>query len=160
MTLQAYIRTQAGITAAANAVINPLLAWLGNRSMDVVALRGGNSILLDTAITSVVLTLLVTLFVASGVRRDLSAGRLKDSERVTRPRRLLARLPRRAWALGLSLGFRVALILTPVTFAIFTMLGLSGLSFPAFALFKLVYTAALGFVVARWVILREMSVWA
>lgn len=155
--VDAYIRTQGIGCAVINMVLNPVLAWLGNRQMDFTPLSGGNSIVVDTAITCIVLSLLVALFIASGVRQALLAGSLSTTNGSPRAGRLLSHLPRKAWALGLLLGLGVACVLTPLTFGLFHALGSSGLSFAGFALFKAIYTALLGFVLTRWVILRQLS---
>lgn len=110
----------------------------------------------DTAVTSVVLTLLVTLFTTSGVRQALQTGRVRATEGFPRAGRLLSQLPRRAWSLGLLLGLGIACVLTPLTFGLFNALGFSGLPLAWFALFKAMYTGPLGFVVTRWVILRQL----
>ncbi len=75
-TINSYIRKQGIICAVANVVINPALAWLTNRQMDFMPLSGGGSIVVDTAVTCIVLSLLVALFTASGLGRDLHAGHL------------------------------------------------------------------------------------
>jgi hypothetical protein len=140
-----------------NVVLNPVVAWLSNRQMDVVPLWGGHSIVVDTAVTSVVLSLLVALFTAWGVEQALRAGRLRATDGFPRTGCLLSHLPRPAWSLGLLLGLGVACVLTPLTFGLFHALGLSGLPLAGFALFKAIYTGPLGFVVTRWVILRHLS---
>lgn len=154
--VDAYIRTQGINCAVINMVLNPVVAWLGNRQMDFMPLSGGNSIVVDTAVTSIVLSLLVALFTASGVRQALQAGRVSATDGSPRAGRLLAHLPRKAWALGLLLGLGIACVLTPLTFWLFHALGFPGLSFARFALFKALYTPPLGFVVTRWVILRQL----
>ena len=40
---------------------------------------------------------------------------------------------------------------------LFSVLGVTSFSFPAFALLKAVYTPLLAYAVARWVILRQIS---
>lgn len=154
--VDSYIRTQGITCAVINTVLNPVVAWLGNRQMDFVPLWGGNSIVVDTAVTSVVLSLLVTLFITSGVRQALHAGRVTASDGFPQAGRLLSHLPSRAWPLGLLLGLGIACILTPFTFGLFHALGFSGLPFAGFALFKAIYTGPLGFVVTRWAILRQL----
>jgi hypothetical protein len=154
--VNAYIRSQGIACAVINMVLNPVIAWLGNRQMDFMPLAGGGSIVVDTAITSIVLSLLVALFTAAGVRRELQAGRLSVTKGSPRAGLLLSHLPKKAWALGLLLGLGVALVFTPFTFGLFSFLGFSGLPFLGFALFKAVYTPLLGFVVTRWVILRQL----
>ena len=154
--VDSYIRTQGISCAVINMVINPVLAWLGNRQMDFTPLSGGNSIVVDTAVTSIVLSLLVALFIASGVRRDLHAGRLETTEGSLRAGGLLSHLPKQAWALGLLLGLGMACVLTPLTLWLFHALGFSGLPFGWFALFKAIYTPVIGYVLTRWVILRQL----
>ena len=152
----AYIRTQGINAAIINAVLNPVLAWLGNRKMEFMPLSGGHSIVIDTAVTSVLLSLLVALFVTSGVQRDLKAGRVTATNGFFRKGRLLSRLPSRAWALGLMLGFGIAIVLVSLTLAVFHLLGIRGIPFVEFAIIKAVYTGLLAFVVTRWVIFRQL----
>jgi len=154
--VDSYIRTQGMTCAVINAVLNPVVAWVGNRQMDFMPLWGRNSIVVDTAVTSIVLSLLVALFVTSGVHRDLKAGRVKATNGFSRKECLLSRLPSRAWALGLMFGFGIAFVLIPLTLGLFHLIGLTGLSFAAFALFKAVYTGLLAFLVTRWVIFRQL----
>lgn len=154
--IDTYIRTQGIACAVVNMVINPVVAWLGNRPMNFVALAGSNSIVVDTAVTCIVLSLLVALFTASGVRKALEAGQIQITNGSPRAGRLLSRLPKRDWALGLLLGLGIACTLTPLTFGLFHALGFSGLSFAGFALFKAIYTPFLGYIVTRWVILRQL----
>jgi hypothetical protein len=137
-------------------VINPAIALVTNRQMDFVPLTGDGGMVTDTAITSLVLTLIVTLFIASGTRRDMEAGRITGSEGFPRSGGLLSWLPSQGWALGLIIGVGAALVIAPLTFWFFRLLGVAGLPFAGFALFKAVYTPLLAFVVARWVVLRQL----
>lgn len=151
--IASYIRKTGLVAAMANVVINPALAWLLNRNM---AGMTPNSVVMDTAVTSVVLSLVVSLCVTSGVRRDLQAGRLTITDASPCAGFLLSRLPRQGRTLGLVLGVGVAVVLALLTFWLLHLFGLNELSFPAFALFKVTYTAPLAYVVARWVILRQL----
>ena len=157
--LQTYIRSQGVACAVINAVLNPAMAWLGNRQMAFMPLSGDNGIAVDTAVTSIVLSLLVSLFVTPAVRRELNAGQLTVGEAVPREGRVLSRLPVQAWAVGLLIGIVAAIILTPLIFGVFHMMGAAGLPFAAFALLKATYTPALGYLVTRWVILRQVMVY-
>jgi len=152
-SIASYIRKTGLVAAMANVVINPALAWLLNRQMAGMTL---NSIVTDTAVTSVVLSLAVSLCITSGVHRDLKAGRIKIADPSPRAGLLLFRLPRRGWALGLMLGIGVAVVLAPLTFWLFHLFGFDSLTFTAFALFKVTYTAPLAYIVTRWVILRQL----
>lgn len=102
------------------------------------------------------LSLLVAMFTTSGVHQALHRGQIKATDGSPRAGRLLSHLPRQAWSLGLLLGLGIACVLTPLTFGLFHALGFSGLPFVGFALFKAIYTGPLGFVVTRWVILRQL----
>lgn len=64
---------------------------------------------------------------------------------------LLARLPRAPWALGLALGVGAACLLVPLTWALFP----APVPFAGMALYKACYTATLGYLVTRGVILRQ-----
>ncbi len=154
--VQSYIRSQGVACAVINAVLNPAIAWLGNRQMAFVPLFGENSIVVDTAVTSIVLSLLVSLFVTPAVRRELHAGQLIGRDAIPWEGYVLSHLPVQAWSVGLLLGIVAAVILTPLIFAAFRMAGSFGLSFARFALLKAVYTPALGYLITRWVILRQV----
>ena len=64
--VDAYIRTQGINCAVINIVLNPVVAWLGNRPLNFKPLAGDNSMVVDTAVTCIVMSLLVALFTASG----------------------------------------------------------------------------------------------
>lgn len=119
-------------------------------------LSGNRGFVMDTAITSVVVSVLAALFVTRGVRRDLKAGRLRATNEFPREVRLLSCLPNQAWALGLMLGIGIAFVLVFFTLVLFRLFAISGISFAAFALFKAAYTGLLAFVVTRWVIFRQL----
>jgi len=157
--VRSYIHAQGVTCAVINAVLNPAIAWLGNRQMAFVPLSGDNSIIVDTAVTSIVLSLLVSLFVTPAAQREFRDGRLTGSATVSWERGVLAHLPSKAWSFGLLMGVVAAAIITPLMFAAFRVLGSAGLSFAAFIVLKAAYTAALGFAVTRWVILRQMLHW-
>lgn len=156
-SIKSYIRIQEIGPVIGNMIINPFLAWLGNREMEGMALFGDHSIIIDTAITSIVASLLVTLFASSGVHRDLKAGRIAIPEDIPRTKSILFRLPHSAWTLGLILGVGIAIVLVALTLAVFYLFSIPGLPFVWFLIIKAVYTGLLGFVVARWVILRQLA---
>ena len=111
-------------------------------------LSGGSSIVVDTAVTSIVLTLLVTLFTASGVRHALQDGLLTATDGF--PRAVGSHCS------GAAAGDWRCLRPHTATFGSFHVLGFSGLSFAGFALFKAVYTGPLAFALRHWVILRQL----
>jgi len=156
-SISAYLHTSGLGAAIPNMVINPVLAWLTNPQMESVPLTGSRGIATDTAITSIILSLVVTLFMVSQIRRDLEAGHIMVSDGLPGNLRLLSYLPRQGWALGLTIGVLAALILTSFTEGLFSLLGATNLPFVWFALFKALYTPALAFLVARWAILRQLE---
>jgi hypothetical protein len=154
--IKSYIRSTGLGAAVGNMVLNPAFVRLGSRELAFTPLTGGGSIIVDTAITSVIMPLVVTLFVASGTRREIEAGRIANSDRSFPGSTLLSWLPRDGWALGLTIGVAAALVVTPLIFILFSLLGIGGLSFPGFALFKAVWTPLVAYVVAWWVVLRQL----
>ena len=155
-TVHAFILTQGIICAILNMILNPSIAWLANRQMNFVPLTGDNSMVIDTAITSIVMPFLVTLFTTSGVRKALRTGTIEAEPGYPRPDSFLSRLPTRAWTLGLLLGILSACITAPPTVVVFSNLGFTGLPFTWFAFFKAAYTGPLSFLLTRWVILRQL----
>jgi len=155
-SVRSYIHAQGVACAVINAVLNPAIAWLGNWRMAFVSLSGDNSIVVDTVITCTVMSLLVSLFVTPAAQRVFRAGRLTGSDTAFVESGVLAQLPGKAWSFGLLIGVVAAAVITPLMFATFRALGSDGLSFAGFIILKGSYTAALGFAVTRWVILRQM----
>ena len=155
-SVNTYIRTQGIIAAVVNMALNPLLAWLFNPRMKYMTLAGDHSIIIDAAVTSVVLSLLVSLFVTAAVRRDTKTGGIDFAGGLSEEGRLLSRLHRRAWALGLVLGSGVALVLVVLIFTLSRLLGVQGVTFVRYVMFKAAYTGLLGYVVTRWVLIRQL----
>jgi hypothetical protein len=145
-----------GVTAGIfNLVLNPFFAWLGNMEMADVPLVGAAAV--DTAITCMVMSLLVSLFISADTRRAIRAGSLETAGMPLRGERLLCRLPVRPWKLGLLLGLAVAVVVTPWLVGLFGIFGVASFSFFAFAALKAVYTPIVAHAVARWVILRQLE---
>jgi len=153
--VERFIR-KTGVTAGIfNLILNPLFAWLGNMAMGDVPLTG---IAVDTAITCILMSLLVALFISAETRRAFEAGILETARHpCTRDGRLLRHLPDRPWKLGLLLGLVAAAVVTPGLVGLFSVLDVTSLSFFAFALLKAVYTPLLAYAVTRWVILRRLA---
>ncbi|MDD5557285.1 MAG: hypothetical protein PHN82_08555 [bacterium] len=155
--VRVYIRAQGIIAAVINMALNPLISWARNPRMEYMSLAGDNGILVDAAATAVILSLLVSLFVTAGVRREVKAGRLAAASGPTGGGGLLPRLPRAAWALGLAIGLLVALAIVPFILGLFRLAALPGLPFRKFVLLKAAATALLGYAVTRWVIIRQLA---
>ncbi|MFD6228686.1 hypothetical protein ACFWFZ_17640 [Streptomyces sp. NPDC060232] len=153
MPVTSYIRKQGTIAGIINVVINSLITWLGHRRTGFVPLGG---LVVDVAVTSILLSLLVSLFASAGVRHDFEAGRVRATGEPPEAGRALSRLPARWWALGLLIGLGVAVTAT-VVLRLLGALGLSGLPLAGFVAFMAVYTGLLGYAVTRWVILRQLA---
>lgn len=153
LCLKTYVRRQGTMTAIINAVVNMAVTWLTNRKMESLPLSG---IVTDTAITSIVMALLMTLFAASGARRELRAARLAVPKDAPDAKDVLALLPQTPWALGMVFGVGIAVVLVSLTLATSRLLGVREVSFVRFAMMKAAYTGLLGFGVTRWVILRQI----
>lgn len=154
-SVENFIR-KTGVTAGIfNLVLNPFFAWLSNREMTDVPLAGAAAV--DTAITCMIMSLLVTLFISADTRRAIRAGGLETAGRPLREKSLLRYLPVRPWKLGLLLGLAVAAVVTPCLVGLFRSFGVTSFSFFAFAAIKAVYTPLVAYAVARWVILRQLA---
>ncbi len=150
----AFIRSKAVGAAIGNAICNPLAAWLLNREMAPV---GMGSMLADTAITSILASLLIALFTASSVRKARNAS-LHPSPPEIAPPPWLLRLPHEPWRLGVALGCGIALGLVALITAAFPILSIREISAPAFLSFKAAYTGVLGYYVARWVAIQQLDI--
>ena len=153
--VESFIR-KTGVTAGIfNLVLNPFFAWLGNMEMTDVPLA--DAVAVDTAITCMVMSLLVTLFISADTRRAIRAGSLETTGMSLRGKSLLRHLPVRPWKLGLLLGLVVAAVVTPCLVGLLRSFGVASFSFFAFAALKAVYTPFVAYAVARWVILRQLA---
>ncbi|MDD2614571.1 MAG: hypothetical protein PHH67_07180 [Methanosarcina sp.] len=135
-------------------VVNPILAFLINRNAESVSLSG---IIVDTIITSIVMTWLVTVFSAADINRQLlRAGRFKN-ENLPKSGPVLSRLPRKGTLLGAALFICTVLVMVTLTVSVFYLFGITELSVDRLALFKLIYTGPVAYVVARLAIIRQLG---
>jgi hypothetical protein len=154
ISLETFIRREVTGAVLANVVLNPLLAWLANREMAFKALWAADGIVVDLALTSVILSLLVGLFTAGHLNAKLRAGEVATPGRAPRGPAWLSRLPRRGWLLGLIVGLAVAVAVVLVC-GLLDSFGVSGLSAVSYLALKAAYGGCLAFVVARWALLRQ-----
>ncbi|NGP05400.1 hypothetical protein G6038_07840 [Rhodococcus sp. 14C212] len=151
-----YVRKQAVVTGLVNVVVNPLLAWAGKRGTSFVPLWSADGIVVDIALTAIILSVLVSWFSAAGVRRALRGGLDATTADTPQAARWLSRLPSGTWSLGLSLGVAAAAV-SVLAIWVLHLLGVSGLSTGWFLVLKAVYGGVLGYLVARWVMVRQLS---
>lgn len=157
-TTASFIRKTGIIAAIFNIVLNPFFAWLSNMGMAEVPLAAGGGLAMDTALTCLIMSFLISLFVSADTRRALKTGQLIVANgQPACAGGLLCRLPGRPWLFGLLVGLGAAIVVTPFMVGLFYLLGVESFSFIAFALFKAIYTPLLAYVVARWVILRKLA---
>ena len=153
-SVENFIRKTGIVAGAFNFVLFPLFAWLTNRAMNDVPLA---EVAVDTVITCIIMSLLVSLFISAETRRTITAGGLESAGQTPPPGCLLRRLPARPWKLGLILGGGAALVIMPWLVGLFSLFSVSSFAFFAFALLKAVYTPLAAYAVARWVILRQLA---
>jgi hypothetical protein len=153
-SIGSYIRKKALAAGLINMILNPLLVFLLNREINKVALPG---ILIDTIITSIVMTWLVAVFSAADVNRQLRAGNFKD-ENLPQPGPILSRLPKRGALLGIILSVCTVLIMGSLTVFLFSLLRIAELSVSELALFKILYTGPDAYVVSRLSIIRQLKI--
>nr|WP_313776834.1 hypothetical protein [Mycobacterium sp.] len=145
----AYIRGQIAGAALVNAVLNPLVEWGLNRSKGFQPFWGGDGVVANMVLTSLILSVLVALFAARGVHHQLAAGRIT----AMRAAPVLARLPGRAGVLGLLLGASAA-VAAVLVFWLLDVIGVVGMPFWGLLVLKSTYCGVLGGVVAWCVMLR------
>ena len=151
----AYIRSQSVGAALANVVLNPLIEWVLNRQKGFQPFLGNDGVAINMALTSIILSVLVALFAARGVRHKVAVGGLSADDMV-RTSQLLRRTPARAGWFGLTLGVAAAAAVA-VALWLLDSAGVSGMSFTGLLLFKAVYCGVLGFGVTRWTIRRQLA---
>ncbi len=151
-SINSYIHKQALMAALINIVVNPLLAFLLNHNVDSVAL---SVIVIDTIITSILMTWLVTIFSVADVNRQLRAGHFKDED-LPHPGWILSLFPKQGALLGMVLFVCTALFMVAFTVSMFSLFGITELSVDKLALFKAVYTGPVAYVTARLAIIRQL----
>ena len=142
------------VAGTCNIVLNSLFSWAGNTAMADVP---PGALVVDTVITCIIMSLLMTLFISADTRRALKAGTIEPVGQYPLSWRLLRRLPVRPWKLGLVIGFAVAALVTPCILGLFFLFNMTSLAFFAFVSIKAVYSMLFGYLVARWVILRHLA---
>lgn len=146
-----YVRTQATVAGAVNFVVNPAIDWIAMRHKGPQPVWGASGLVVNFAVTSLILSTLVGIFVAMGARRERRAGRLEHHPGVA-PRWL----PQPGWLAGLTVGAAAAVLVVAVSWLLHQA-GVTTLKLPGLMLVKAVYSGVLGFTVARWVILRQQG---
>lgn len=151
-SISSYIHKQALTAALVNMVVNPFLVFSINSSVESVALSG---VIIDTIITSIVMTWLVTVFSVADINRQLRSSRFKN-ENLPSPGPMLSLLPRQGILLGTVLLIFTVLIMVILTVSISYLFDIKEFSVERLALFKMIYTGPAAYFVARVAILRQL----
>ena len=149
MTARHYVRVQATVAGVVNFVLNPAIDWLTSRHKAPQPVWALDGLVVNFVITSLILSTLVGLFVSLGARS-------LDDDDTAKPRSWLRGLPRRGWLAGLALGAGAAVVVIAASW-VAHVAGVMALSLVPLLAVKAVYCGLLGFLVARWVILRTMT---
>lgn len=147
-----YVRVQATVAGLVNVVVNPAIDWFSSRHKGSQPLWAPDGLVINFVSTSLILSVLVAVFTGFGARHEQRTGRLEGSASAPR---WLARLTPRPWLLGLIFGAAAAALAVRASWVLH-IAGVSTVSLGWLMAVKAVYCGVLGFVVARWVILREL----
>ncbi|TMA62975.1 MAG: hypothetical protein E6J68_12805 [Deltaproteobacteria bacterium] len=130
-----YLLLEQGVGAAVfNFVLNAAIAGAMFRSVDVVPLWGQQSIMGDTIGTCFLLPLLTCLIATRLVRGHLRAGKVASLGWTRASHPVLGWLPQTTARRGIAL-------LAPLAFVALGLLGVAGLPFWRFVLFKAAFAA-------------------
>ena len=149
-TADGYVRVQATVAALVNAAVNPAIDWVSGRHKGAQPIWGLDGLVVNFVITSLILSTLVGLFVGAGARRRAGAGPLHDGGDLVRW------LPRRGWLAGLTIGAAGAVVAVAGCWLVHAA-GVTTLTLIPLMVVKALYCGVLAFLVARWVILRQLA---
>jgi len=144
---RAFIRQQSLVAVVANGVISALFVWLFFGGLARVDLWGERGLAFDLVPTVFMITLMTTIGLTFFTRSRVRSGALAQVE--TTP----VRLPRFPPLRGLLLALGFTLVIVPVAVALLALVWGAPWSLPAVYAFKILFGAALGFIVTP-VILR------
>lgn len=149
-----YLLVEQGVGGAiVNAIINAGFGWLFFHHLAFVPLQGDLSIAGDTVVTGFLVAFITTLIVTALARREVRVGRVPALD--AHP--VLRWLPRRTWLRGLVLGLAGVALLAIPTVLVLGALGVSGMSFGRFLLFKSTFAAVAGLIFTPLVALYALA---
>lgn len=150
--LAVYLRLQAIIAAAFNFFIGGMIAALIYHKADYVP-TDAISIAIDITVTCLLTTAITTPFCRASLRRDKTGGALAAK---TPLERLLSRLFSRPVTMCALLGLSLAVVLSFLTIAVFSLIGVITIPFYLYIALKSLFCAALGAFVSCMVLYAEM----
>ena len=137
-----YLLVEQGVGAAVfNFVLNAAIAWAMFRSVALVPLWGQQSIMGDTIGTCFLLPLITCLVATRLARGHVRAGKVAPLGWTRASHPVLGWLPQSTARRGVALGLACIALLAPLAFIALGLLGVAGLPFWRFVLFKAVFAA-------------------
>ena len=149
-----YLIVEQGVGPAIfNFLLNALIASGLYHALDVVPLEGPQSVAGDTVATGVLLPFLSCLIVTAVVRRHVAGGRLAP---LAVPHPAVAWMPRNTVLRAILFAVLTCVTLVPLTLRLFAALGVTGMGFWWFVLYKAAWAAMAAFIltplIALWAI--------
>lgn len=151
-----YVRVQASVAALVNVAINPVIDWLSHRGKGALPVWSSDGLVVNFVATSLILSVLVALFATFGVRHELRTRRITVTDDSVSAPRWLTRLPGTGWLLGVLFGTAAALFVVAAAALLHTA-DVTTLSLGWLLAVKAAFAGGLAFLVARWVIVRQLG---
>ncbi len=132
-----------------NIAANGLIAWLLLRNKDELALWSFDGVALDVALTSLLLTFIVSWIVMATQKSGLRKGKLNavEPDRDKALHRILMRAPAATGWAALCFGLTGLLVFAPLTLLGFQLLGVYSIATMHYVIFKALWTGAMAAVV-------------
>lgn len=153
-----YIWLEQGAAASViNVLLNAGIAWVSYRAVETVPMWGMQGIAADVTATSFLLPAITCLIVTRLARHEVRKGRfptIASNERTATPS-----LPRSVRGRAVVLGLVCLVIVAPLAIGILNVLGVAGMPFQSFVLFKAIFAGCFALVVTpfiAWAGLRDV----
>ena len=139
-----YIKIETAISVVFNAVLSAAFAWFGFRGVSEVPLMGAQGMVVDLLPTTFMITFMTANIETLLTRKRMRAGTLAP---LLPAPGAWAWLPRPWLWRALVLALLATAVAVPAMAGLFLLLGIEGLPFHIFVVYKLVYSALLALLV-------------
>ena len=140
-----YVLVDNGLGAGVlNFVLNAGIAWAMFFRQPIVPLWGRTGVAADTIATSFILPFVTCVIVTRLTARHVRAGRIAPLDRQGEPLSILDRVPERTLPRAIVFAFASLVLLGSATVAVLMQLGVEGMPFRQFVLFKAGFAVADG----------------
>ncbi len=135
-----YVWSQINVNFAINLVLNGVLAWLLNSSKEVIPMA---DILFDLTVTTLLIVFIVCVLSCAGTSKAIADGKLVSNgwqpslgiiKRWSSIRNL--------WR-SVLLAILMTLVLIPLLYGIFSLLGIAGISVIGYMIFKAIFAGVI-----------------